>query len=233
MPHLVVFLTVAGIYLGEFLSSLGFALTDLAFKLLKREASQEIVVVEIDTRSLKELNIWPWPRRYHAQIIDRLLAAGAKSVALDIDFSSHSNEEDDKALGDAITRANGRVLLPVFKQFHAAKGHETKVFHSVPVPTVGANAHLATVNIRVEEDGRVRRYLTADDIQGHNITSMAGILATSKEMPHGSFYIDLGIQPDTLPRLSYMDVIQGNFLNSTVAGKRVIVGATAVELGDH
>jgi PAS domain S-box-containing protein len=232
-PHLLVFITVSGIYLGGFLSSVDFALTDIAFKFLKRDASQEIVVVEIDTRSLKELNIWPWPRNYHGQIIDRLLAAGAKNVALDIDFSSHSNAKDDKALGDAITRANGRVLLPVFKQFQAAQGHETKIFYSVPIVEVGKNAHLATVNIRVEEDGRVRRYLTADEIQGHTVTSMAGVLATGKEMKPGAFYMDLGIQPNTIPRLSYVDVIRGNFLNETVAGKQVIVGATAVELGDQ
>jgi PAS domain S-box-containing protein len=228
-----VFLTVSGVYLGGFLTSLDFALTDLAFKILKRDASQEIVVVEIDTRSLKELNTWPWPRNYHGQVIDRLLKAGAFQVALDIDFSSHSTPENDKALGDAITRANGRVLLPVFKQFHTAKGHETEIFYSVRIVEIGRNAHLATVNIRVEEDGRVRRYLTADEIQGHTVTSMAGVLATGKEMKPGAFYMDLGIQPDTIPRLSYVDVIQGNFLAETVAGKRVIVGATAVELGDQ
>jgi PAS domain S-box-containing protein len=232
-PHLLVFLTVSGIYLGGMLSSLDFALTDLAFKILKRDASQELVVVEIDTRSLKELNTWPWPRSYHGQVVDRLLEAGASHVALDIDFSSHSTPQNDKALGDAITRANGRVVLPVFKQFQAAKGHEAKIYYSVPIVEVGKNAHLATVNIRVEEDGRVRRYLTADDIQGHNVTSMAGVLATGKEMKPGAFHMDLGIQPDTIPRLSYVDVIRGNFLKETVAGKRIIVGATAVELGDQ
>ena len=233
LPYLVIFAAVTGTYLGGFLTSFDHALSDMAFKLLKREASQQLVVVEIDSRSLKELDSWPWPRRYHAEIIDRLMAAGARDVALDIDFSSRSNPTDDTALSSAIGRSNGHVILPVFKQFYAPQGQEPQIVYSAPHPSVGKDARLATVNIRVEPDGRVRRYLTADEWQGATVTSMAGLLATGRQMTPGAFHIDLGIQPETLPRLSYIDVIRGDFLNETVAGKKVIVGATAVELGDQ
>ena len=229
----MVFAGVSAAYFGGFLTPLDYALTDFAFGLLKREASQEIVVVEIDSRSLQTLDSWPWPRRYHAELIDRLIAAGADGVALDIDFSSRSNPENDAALGAAISRAGGRVVLPVFKQFYAPKGQKPQIIYSTPHPSVGKDARFATVNLQAEGDGRVRRYLTTEEWPGQTVTSMAGLLATGRDMDPGAFYIDLGTQPETIPRLSYVDVMRGDFLNDTVAGKKVIVGATAVELGDQ
>ena len=124
-------------------------------------------------------------------------------------------------------------VWPANKHCFCAQGQSRDDIAAAPHPTVGKDARLATVNIRVESDGRVRRYLTADDWKGGTVTSMAGLLATERKMPLGAFHIDLGIQPESLPRLSYVDVLRGDFLNETVAGKKVIVGATAVELGDQ
>lgn len=233
IPHLVIFAIVSGGYLGGLFSSLEYALTDLTFRLLPQPASEKIVVVEIDARSLQRLNVWPWPRRYHAAVVKRLFAAGAKQVAIDIDFSSQSNPEDDTQLANAIAEAAGRVVLPVFKQRFARPGHEAEIIHSAPYEPFAKNAKLGTVNIRLAEDGRVRHYMTADDWKGSPISSMAGVLATDEPLPLGAFFVDYSIQPDSIPRLSYVDVITGNFLNDTIAGKTVIIGATAVELGDQ
>ena len=46
LPHLIVFAGVSAAYFGGFLTTLDFALTDFAFGLLKREASQEIAALQ-------------------------------------------------------------------------------------------------------------------------------------------------------------------------------------------
>ena len=38
--------------------------------------TSDIVVVAVDERSLSELGRWPWPREYHAQLVDKLAQAG-------------------------------------------------------------------------------------------------------------------------------------------------------------
>ncbi len=233
LPHLVIFAVIAGAYLSGFLTSLQAVVTDLSFRVLPRQASQQIVVVEIDALSLKRLNTWPWPRRYHASLIDRLFAAGASRVALDIDFSSQSNEVDDAALARAMRSAPDPVVLPVFKQMFRQKGQEPQIIYSSPAEAFAGHVRVGTVNIRLAEDGRVRHYLTADDWKGETVKSMAAVLATDEPLERGAFYIDYSIEPDSIPRLSYADVMEGNFLNDTIAGKTVIVGATAVELGDQ
>jgi EAL domain-containing protein (putative c-di-GMP-specific phosphodiesterase class I) len=48
-----------------------------------------------------------------------------------------------------------------------------------------------------------------------------------------SFEIDYAIQPDTIPRHSFIDLIEGKVPAAALAGKRVIIGATAVEMGDR
>ncbi len=56
LPHLLVFLLVAVVYLVGTLTPVEHALMDLRFRLLPQEASGELVVVEIDARSLEELD---------------------------------------------------------------------------------------------------------------------------------------------------------------------------------
>ena len=68
-------------------------------------ASGEVHIVEIDKRSIEAIRRWPWPRRYHAQAVDRLRAAGVRSIAFDVDFSSESTAEDDRLFAEALARA--------------------------------------------------------------------------------------------------------------------------------
>ena len=53
---------------------------------------------------------WPFPRRYHAIVIDHLLAAGARLIAFDVQFTEPTDPADDNALIDAIARAHNMVL---------------------------------------------------------------------------------------------------------------------------
>jgi serine/threonine-protein kinase len=46
-----------------------------------RAPSDRIAVIAIDDQSIANIGRWPWPREVHAQLIDQLQAAGAKTVA--------------------------------------------------------------------------------------------------------------------------------------------------------
>jgi adenylate cyclase len=58
-------------------------------------ADTDIVAVVIDQRSLDDVATrlqqgWPWPRDFHATVVDYLLTAGARAVAFDMIFSEQS-----------------------------------------------------------------------------------------------------------------------------------------------
>ncbi len=95
VPYFLIFVLIAGLHGFGILSPLDNLLTDHRFRLTERPATGDLVLVEIDAASLNQLDEWPWPRRYHGALLDRLMAAGAKRVAFDIDFSGRSREEDD------------------------------------------------------------------------------------------------------------------------------------------
>ncbi len=54
---------------------------DFASTHTERQPSERIAIIAIDDQSLANIGRWPWPRDVHAQLIDQLQAAGAKTVA--------------------------------------------------------------------------------------------------------------------------------------------------------
>jgi CHASE2 domain-containing sensor protein len=130
----------------------------LRFDLLRRPASQQITVVEIDVQSLRAAGRWPWGRDRYATAIANLQNAGAKVVAFDVDFSARSSTAADQALAQAVARQPGTVILPTFVQPVRENGKVAKMVESSPLAGVAQDALLASVNIPIDDDGRVRRY---------------------------------------------------------------------------
>ncbi len=81
------------------------------------KASDRIVIVEIDQQSIDALSAekinWPWPRQVYAPIIE--FVSRADALFIDILFTEPSSygEEDDRILGDAVSKASN-VYLPFF-----------------------------------------------------------------------------------------------------------------------
>lgn len=229
LPQVAIAGIVAALYLSNSLSLFDNKLTDLGYRLSSRPASGNVVLVEINAKSIDELKIWPWPRRYHAKVLDTLLAAGAELVAFDVDFSAHSRLEEDKTLEKALSRSGGKVILPAFSQLSRTPDGKTELKWKTPLPEFRRHAALASINVRPEVDSLIRTM----EIQSGSIPSMAALLANAGNTVFGTFQIDYGIDPWTVPRLSYADILKGRFDASDVAGKKIVIGSTAVELGDQ
>ena len=90
LPKLLALGLAVALYLSGGLAFLERELADIRFSLDTRQPSDDLVIVAIDPPSLRQLDVWPWPRDYHARLLERLVEAGAKDIAFDIDFSSPS-----------------------------------------------------------------------------------------------------------------------------------------------
>src|SRR5437867_10131842 len=82
LPPICVVSVVAALYLAGGLEFLERRWMDLKFKLSTRVTPADVVLVDIDPRSLQALQAWPWPRDYHCTVIENLLAAGPRRVGL-------------------------------------------------------------------------------------------------------------------------------------------------------
>ncbi|WNJ98253.1 CHASE2 domain-containing protein [Thalassospiraceae bacterium LMO-JJ14] len=207
------------------------ALADLRYLLFPREASGKVVIVQIDSKSLQQLGEWPWSRSLHAEAINKLSKAGVSRIGLDIDFSSPSRGNADNDLIEAVSNAQARIVLPVFKQWSSTRGGE--VTTTTPMHDLAEKALLGSVNVTPASDGLVRKYDRLHKWHESFVPAFATELLGRTTEGTESFYVDYSIRPESIPRVSFVDLLSGQFNADLLKGKYVIIGATALELGDE
>ena len=209
-------------------------LLDARFRILTRPASGNVMLVEIDSASIDRIGVWPWSRKLHAQLIEQLSKAGAASIAFDVDFSSASTPEADAAFADALRNAGGSVVLAAFQQRAVAKSDRKAVHVNKPVASFLEHAWLGLVNISPDPDGIIRNYSYGDVIDATFEPSVGALIAGRQENIRKPFRIDFGILADSIPTVSFADVLNGDpAALAAVQGREVLVSGTAVELGDR
>lgn len=78
------------------------------------QSHSDIIIVAIDDMSVKEFGVWPWPRSYHARLINFLKKAQAKAIGFDATFADNSPDPiDDKNLIEA-TKVSGIVYHAMY-----------------------------------------------------------------------------------------------------------------------
>jgi signal transduction histidine kinase len=205
------------------------AVGDVWFSLFSRGVTGQVVVVEIDPRSIKALGNWPWPRGRHAQLVERLNAAGADVIAFDVDFSSPSFQAEDEKFAQALEAAAGKVVLPAVVQSVA----DRMITVTAPIDLFRQYALFGYANVEPSRDGLTRDMSLVRYVEGEPVPSLAALVVQNGRLPTEVFGIDFSIRKRDMPRLSYIDVLEGRFDPQTVRGKRVFIGATAVEMGDR
>lgn len=226
---------------------------DLGQSFVRKAIPDDIVLVAVDEASLARLGRWPWSREIHARLIDTLCAAHPAAIGFDIAFSEAQSLAADQALARAIRRC-GKVVLPLVLE--GAYGGQP-VIESPPIPALrNAVAGIGRVGVRIDEDGMVRSVDLGEGIglaawplfasellrvSGKPPSSLPPVMAPTLDPTQGGGFglvqeerrrLCFAGPPGTFPRLSYVDVIDGRIGPAAVAGKTVIVGATAIGLGD-
>ena len=222
-------LVLVGLSMSGMLSSLDSRLTDWRLAANTIPASGNTVLVEIDSKSLEEVGVWPWPRSLHASLLDRLMEAGADEVAFDIDFSSASDPFDDALFTAALERAGGYAWLAAFAQ---ADVHRAMTF-ARPLPEFSAAAGPVLVNVLLDPiSGRARSLPTFASDESGTIPALAVQLTRpSVELPD-ILHVDFSIDMAGIARFSFTDVLYGRLDPTAFAGRKVVVGASAIELRD-
>ena len=107
-----------------------------------RYPAKEIVIVEVNDAATDRYE-YPLPRRYYAQLIDKLSADGARVIAFDILFPiASASKDDDKKLVES-TRRSGRVIHAAVFNFESRndtsvspslKGNATDILPRFAIP---------------------------------------------------------------------------------------------------
>jgi adenylate cyclase len=202
---------------------------------------KDFVVVQVDEATFNYFRdhpplsgYWPFPRRYHAVVIDHLVAAGAKLIAFDVQFTQPTDPVDDNALIDAIGHAGNMVLATdavdrngqtgvlggnaVLNEVHAHAGNSTVIADSQGVFREMQHSYQSIDTFPVAIASAVRGRQVSPKLFG----------GAMRPVP-----IDYAGPPGTVSALSYWQVYANKFPAAAVRGKIVIVGASAHELQDN
>ncbi|MBD1860881.1 MULTISPECIES: serine/threonine-protein kinase [Trichocoleus] len=110
-------------------------------------------------KSLAALETWPWKRAAYAEAIDKLMAAGARSVALDIEFTTPSSygTKDDERLRQSLQRYAGRVTLAT--KYEDIINDQGVTAQLTPIyPRFRTNPlSVGSINFLLEPDSKVHR----------------------------------------------------------------------------
>lgn len=131
--------------------------------------SAGIAVIEIDKESLQSIGAWPWPWRYHAQLIQVLQKWEAKAVVFDFPFKDPASVEELAELAKAMEQFQ-QVYLPVSLERQLEKkiwihgmpvvlepeGERKNWLHSAPEVEKHARG-LGHINLTQDPDGTLRR----------------------------------------------------------------------------
>lgn len=209
-------------------------------------ASDKVALITIDDASLIQLGRWPWSRARHAELIDKLHAAGAGPIAIDLLLSDPDTRDaaGDRDLADAIAR-HGKVLLAVPTQ--SSDGGRAEAYR---LAQMWPAAHFAHTDIRFDDDGMVRQLYRWNNSQGTALPSLPLALANPVLAP-GSRHLrtfsealgapgwrlsdpvlisDLDL-PEQLPIYSYAQVLAEPFDTRVLHGKSILIGVSATGIG--
>jgi adenylate cyclase len=196
-------------------------------------APSNIVFVAVDPATFQELHHdWPFPRKWDARVIDHLREAGARAIAVDIDFSNPTNEVEDNELYEAVARAHGKTVLAATE---IGVHGETEVLGGAQ-NLREAGARVGEDHVELDTDGSARRfaheYSHLDSFGVAAAEVMSGKRFPSSLFEDGTLPIDFVGPIETFHSVPYAKVLRGEFSRREVSGKLAVVGASAPVLQD-
>jgi CHASE2 domain-containing sensor protein len=221
-------LLAVGAYEGNVFGSLELKTIDARFSIRGAQPPRNIVIVAIDNNSVAHLGGYPFPRRYHADVIDRLHAAGARAIGYDVQFTSQTDPTDDNDLVDAVSRARGIVLSTTFI---TKTGNTNVLGESTSGITSQLGAYVGNGDVLPDGDGVLRHIV----LSYSKLTTFAVVLAERvmhhpvprSDFPGGAALVDFSGPGGTIPQISFLNVLQGRYRPGFFRGKIVLVGVTA------
>lgn len=227
-----------------FKSRIDFLLQDFFYQ-RQSPVSTELVIVGVDEETLDVLGRWPFPRRYHAELIKIIGEGEPTAIFMDFIFSEESDEDD---LFLAALESFDRVLIPSYGVLdtHSREGQVLVNRWIHPTPEIKERSISAHINTVPDKDGIIRHALT-DLSDGeevleavaftlyHQVIQHLNIPKRQNEIPLdplGRMYIKYAAEPGSMTYFSYQRVLSGEIPADFFEDKIVLVGPYVVGIGD-
>lgn len=197
----------------------------------QRDAPPDLVFVKIDDTTFNHLrDEFPFPRGLHANVIDNLSRAGARTIAYDVQFTEPSSRPaQDNALVESVRRAGNVVLATT----EVSRSGRTRIFgggrglsYSRAVPS--------NSEVPIDAGGVIRRMdFGVSGLPNFAVAAAEHALGRKVDLPEGSTaWIDYTGPPGAITSIPFWRVEAGEFREGLFRDKVVVVGASASSLQD-
>lgn len=226
---------------------------DIGQRISKTPPPDDVIIVAIDQDSLSQLGRWPWSREVHAKLLQRLKTEQPAVIGFDVIFSEpqQSNPNADKALAQAIAESKN-IVLPVLLETVRSNG---QIIETLPLPDLMRHASdVGRVHAALDEDSIARSVYLYEGLGAPvwqlfsqavlNTAAKKPTLNNFNDIPEGASFNPYGLvrkdqrrvnflgPPGHFNSLSYVQVLNGEFLKGIFKDKIVLVGATALGMND-
>ena len=229
------------------------------------EAPKDIVILAIDESStstakqyyqddpqnypyLEPIKQWPYQRQAYAQVIEKLMEAGAHSVALNIllDTESSYGADDDRKLQTILQRYGNKITLAAI--YYGFQPNNRSSIKQLILPNKKfrkAGISIGSANFTFSADGKVHKLAgefskKLEEVEKIPSFEQAVLQASGVNYPSprgDRIYFYGGNK--TFKRISFADVLDPEYWNNYLQkgkdfqNKIVLIGPTAKSLGDY
>jgi EAL domain-containing protein (putative c-di-GMP-specific phosphodiesterase class I) len=223
------FVTLAIVLLGVFTQSLQLfdhMYWNVWFKNREHIEQNQAVIVSLDNGKPVSSRSVAASLSQQAELVDRLVAAGASHIYLDVPSTQGEDAVGDTALQDSIRNAGSRITL-VYRSKVVIEANRSVVGESPFAIPAGTSTAASAWNVNflgfaTGTDGMVR--------VGNNYVPAVAVLGMSGTEGQKHFYPKFAIDPAKIQMIDASRVLNDGARSGTVAGKTVFVTNTNMAL---
>ena len=223
---------LAALVFGDLARPMGNVLYDHYMRWHGFRASEDIIIVAIDDRSLTELGGWPLQRSQYTKLFESLDDDRFRPKAIGFDLLFVDPTEDDAALAEQMARQ--KTVIPLEFKLPEKAGQDLSPHF--PVAAMAQAATLGHINLAFDADGVIRG-LNTNELQWPSLAlalHAQGDPSFKINAAESSYRRFRMVDPRVgFTMVSFSDAINFNFTRSLFKDKYVLVGVTSPSLGDR
>jgi adenylate cyclase len=210
----------------------------------ERQTMENIIIVGMDDRSMREIGTWPWPRFFMADAIEKLTEYGAAAIGANVLYLEYgANKEYDERLVAAAAATDRLVIAGQAFMDTRDFAAEDYIY---PFEALAEVVSIGFVNVRPDDDGVLRRALGAlryGDITIHSLPlevyrtycRVMGKPDNIDSIPFddvGKFPIRYAGRPGSFTKVSLWGVINDEYNPELFKDAIVLIGPYAQGIGE-
>jgi len=223
---------LAVLVFGDFARPVGNVLYDHYMRWHGFRASEDIIIVAIDDRSLTELGGWPLQRSQYTKLLQSLDNDRFRPKAIGFDLLFVDPTEDDAALAEQMVRQ--KTVIPLEFKLPEKAGQDLSPHF--PVASMAQAASMGHINLAFDADGVIRG-LNTNELRWPSLALALHAQGDPRfqiNAAESSYRRFRMVDPRVgFTMVSFSDAINFNFTRSLFKDKYVLIGVTSPSLGDR